>query len=151
MRDRPVAIETLSSAPIARLAGAGGPTWLDRTLAGDEKLVARDSGVGREVPGALAARRQGLVEQGLADRAGNGVSLKRGAMALQQRRELLRIAGELSDELGTTHVGAGRGARIEGRLTRRIEAVDGRYALVERSREFFLTRWRPALEQQLDK
>ncbi len=151
LRDRPVAIETLSTSPIARLAGADGPTWLDRTLAGEEKLVARDAGFGREIREALAGRRQWLVEQGLADEAGSGVNLKRGTMALLQRRELLRIAGELADELGKTHVEVGRGARIEGRLTRRIEAEGGRYALVERSREFTLVPWRPVLERQLGK
>ncbi|MDQ0249508.1 type IV secretory pathway VirD2 relaxase [Sphingomonas kyeonggiensis] len=151
LRDRPVAIETLSTAPIERLASADGPTWLDRTLAGEERLVARDAGFGREVRDALAARRQWLVEQGLADEVGNGVSLKQGAMALLQRRELLRIARELTDELGKTHVEAVRGARIEGRLTRQIEAAGERYALVERSREFTLVRWRPVLERQLGK
>ncbi|MFL0415746.1 relaxase/mobilization nuclease RlxS [Sphingomonas sp. 179-A 2A2 NHS] len=151
LRDRPVALETLSSAPIERLASADSPTWLDRTLAGEEKLVARNAGFGREVRDALAGRRQWLVEQGLADVAGSGVQLKRGTMALLQRRELLRIAGGLADELGKTHVEAGGGARIEGRLTRRIEAVGGRYALVERSRDFTLVPWRPVLERQLGK
>jgi hypothetical protein len=133
------------------LAGAEGPTWLDRTLSGDEKLVARDAGFGREVRDALAGRRQWLVEQGLAYEAGSGVLLKRGTIALLQRRELLRIAGELADGLGKIHVEVGGGARIEGRLTRWIEAVGGRYALVERSREFTLVPWRPVLERQLGK
>lgn len=149
--DQPVAIETLSAVPLDRLPGADAATWLDHALGADEPVVARDAGFGREVRSALAARRQWLVEQGLADEAGSGIQLRRGTMALLQRRELLRIAGELTDELGKTHVEAVRGGRIEGRLTRQIEAVGGRYALVERSREFNLAPWRPVLERQLGK
>lgn len=152
LRDRPVAIETLSSMPIERLPAAEAATWLDRALPGDEPVVARDAGFGREVRVAIAARRQWLVEQGLADAEGTGLaSLRRGALAMLQRRELLRLAGDLRDELGKLFVEAAHGTRIEGRLTRRVEGAGGRYGVVERSREFTLVPWRPVLERQLGK
>ena len=152
LRDRPVAIETLSAVPLDRLPAADAATWLDRSLAGEELVVARDAGFGREVRTALAARRQWLVEQGLADPEGDGVAkLRRGVLAALQRRELLQVAGALREDLGKAFVELGRGQRVEGRLTRQVELASGRYALVERSREFTLVPWRPALARQLGK
>jgi type IV secretory pathway VirD2 relaxase len=152
LRDRPVVVEVLTSTPLERLGDADGPSWLDRALAGEETIVARDAGFGREVRRALAVRQQWLVEQGLCETTGNGGARpRRGALALLQRRELLRIAGDLGEELGKAYVESTPGMRIEGRLTRRIDAAGGRYALVERSREFTLVPWRPVLERHLGK
>lgn len=68
-----------------------------------------------------------------------------------QRRELLRVAGELHEELGKPCVEARHGTKIEGRLTRRLDLVSGRYALVERSHAFTLVPWRTVFEQRLGK
>lgn len=151
LRDRPVAIEMLSAAPLERLKGANAATWLDHAIARVEPLVLRDAGFGRELREALAARRQWLVEQELAEPEGGGVRMKRNAIALLQRRELLRVAAEIGSELGKDFVEAADGARIEGRLTRRIELMGGRHAVVERSREFTLVPWRAVLERHLGK
>ncbi|UUL82566.1 relaxase/mobilization nuclease RlxS [Sphingomonas qomolangmaensis] len=152
LRDRPAAIETLSSMPLDRLPVAEAATWLDRVLAGDEPVVARDAGFGREVRVALATRRQWLVEQGLADTEGEGgARLRRGVLVALQRRELLRAAGTLREELGKAFVEAGPGQKVEGRLTRRVALASGRYGLVERSREFTLVPWRPVLDRHLGK
>ncbi|NIJ63123.1 type IV secretory pathway VirD2 relaxase [Sphingomonas leidyi] len=152
LRDRPVAIETLSAVPLDQLPVAEAATWLDRALAGDEPMVARDAGFGREVRGALAARRQWLVEQGLAEVDTDGaIRLKRGMLTILRRRELLRVASGLREELGKAFVEPGQGTRIEGRLTRKVELAGGRYGLIERSREFSLVPWRPVLERQLGK
>lgn len=152
LRDRPVEIEILSAVPLEQLPAAEAPTWLDRALASDAPMVMRDAGFGREARGALAARRQWLLAQGLADAGDEGIArLRRGALFLLQRRELLRVAGGLADELGKPFVEAAHGARIEGRLTRRLDLAGGRYGVVERSREFTLVPWRPVLERQLGK
>src|SRR3546814_7745611 len=72
-------------------------------------------------------------------------------IATLQRRELLRVAGQLSEELGLPFAEARPGERIEGRLGRMIEMTSGRYALIEKSREFTLVPWRPVLERQIGK
>lgn len=150
-RERPVAIEMLSTASLDRLPTADAATWLDRELAANTPIAARDSGFGREVRDALAVRRQWLMEQELAESLGSGIRMNRNAIGMLQRRELLRIADELRNELTKAFVEAGQGTRMEGRFTRRIDLVSGRYALVERSREFTLVPWRPVLERQLGK
>jgi len=72
-------------------------------------------------------------------------------LAALQRRELLRIAGQLSEELGKSFREARTGDRVEGRLVRSVELASGRHALVERSRDFTLVPWRPVLDRQLGK
>ena len=130
---------------------ADAATWLDRELVASSPQPLRDAGFGREVRAAQAQRRQWLVEQGLAEERDGKVLYRANIVAMLQRRELLRIAGQLSDELDKPFVEATAGARIEGRLTRMIELTSGRYALVEKSREFTLVPWRPVLERQIGK
>lgn len=148
-RDRPVTIEMLSSAPLERLASADAATWIDRTLTSGEDAPMRDAGFGREVREAQTSRRQWLVEQGLAEDQAGTIRLRSDLIAVLQRRELLRVASQLSDELGLAFTEAGAGDRIEGVLRRRVDLTSGRFALVEKSREFTLVPWRPALERQI--
>src|SRR3546814_11675985 len=72
-------------------------------------------------------------------------------LAALQRRELLRIAGPLSEELGKSFREARTGDRVEGRLVRSFELASGRHALVERALGFTRVPWRPVLHRQLGK
>lgn len=148
-RDQPVDVETLSGMPIDQLRSAEAATWLDRELASDTPLPTRDAGFGREVRAALAARRQWLVEQGLAVGEGSRVRLRPDTLAQLQRRELSRVAVRLSEELGKPFVEAEAGTTMEGRLVRRVDLASGRFALLENSREFMLVPWRSVLERRL--
>ncbi len=150
LRDQPVTIETVSAIPIERLGRIDAATWLDRELASGMPAPLRDAGFGHEVRSVVTVRRQWLVEQQLADRDGDAVRLRANALAVLQRRELLRVAGQLSEELGKTFAEARTGDTIEGRLARKVDLLSGKFALVEKSREFTLVPWRPALEKQLD-
>ena len=151
VRNRPVAIETLSPVRVPELERAEAATWLDRELATASPLPIRDIGFGSEVRGALAARRQWLIEQQLADTDGKQVRLRSNALLLLQRRELLRTADDLVTELGKSYAEAQPGTAIQGKLARRIDLLGGRFALVEQSREFTLVPWRPVLEKQIGK
>ena len=68
-----------------------------------------------------------------------------------RRRELLRVAGQLSDEMGIPFVEAKPGERIQGTLRRAVEMTSGRHALIERSRDFTLVPWRSVLERHIGK
>ena len=148
-RDRPVAVETLSPVPIDRLATADAVTWLDRRIAGEDLTPVRDAGFGRELRQAETRRRQWLVEQGYAEDQDAGLRLRTDALATLRRRELLRVAGRFSDELGLPFVEITPGERIEGTLRQRVDTLGGRYALIEKSREFTLVPWRPSLDRQI--
>jgi hypothetical protein len=63
----------------------------------------------------------------------------------------MRVAERLSGELGKRFTESHSGDRVEGTLSRRLDLASGRFALVEKSREFMLVPWRPVLEKQLGK
>jgi len=148
-RDQPVEIETLSARPLDQLQGMDAATWIDRELASPSPLPIRDAGFGHEVRGTMAARRQWLVEQELAEIEKDRVRLRADAIMVLQRRELLRAGDQLAAEIGKPFVEAKVGDRIEGKLTRSVDLAGGRYAVIERARDFTLAPWRPVLEKQL--
>ena len=147
----PVIVDTLSAIPLDRQVGADGATWLDRELAAADPEPMRDAGFGREARTALAARRQWLIAEGLAQEEQGRVVIRANLLAALRRRELSRVAGQLSDELGLGYAEAKPGERIEGIYRRPVELASGRYALIEKSREFTLVPWRPVLDRHLDR
>lgn len=150
-RDRPVTVEVLSSVPLERLPRADAATWLDRTLAEGPRLPIRDTGFGLEVMSALRARGQWLIDQQLADAEGDRVRLRVSALARLQRREIERAGGDLAESLDKSFVEAPLGKAVDGRLTRRIDLMSGRFALIETEREFSLVPWKRSLERQIGK
>lgn len=151
LRDRPVTVETLSAVPLGKLPGAEAATWLDRELVADNPAPLRDAGFGREVRAAQAMRRQWLIAEQLAEEQ-DGRTVYRGNMlASLQRRELLRVGSQLSDEVGKPFVEARPQEQIQGRLVRAVDLTSGRQALVERSRDFTLVPWRPVMERHIGK
>jgi type IV secretory pathway VirD2 relaxase len=150
-RNAPVVVQTLSALPIERQIGADGATWLDRELVADSPVPLRDRGFGREVRDALAQRRQWLVEQQLARDEQDRTVYRANMLGLLRRRELIRVAGQLSGELGLAYAELRSGERVEGIYRRSIELASGRFAVIEKSREFTLVPWRPLLDQGLGK
>ena len=150
-RDRPVTLAVLSPTPIAELAAKEAPTWLDRELADRSSGAVRDTGFGREVRTALAARRQWLVARQLADGAEGEFRLRKGALESLRQKELATFGSELSRALGKRFAPARIGERIEGVIARRVDLESGPHALVERSRDFTLVPWREVLERNIGK
>ncbi|MFB0875940.1 MULTISPECIES: relaxase/mobilization nuclease RlxS [unclassified Sphingobium] len=151
LRDQPVEVEIVSARPLEQLRGADAATWVDRELASPASLPVRDAGFGRDVRESMSARRLWLVEQQLADVDGDRFRLRANAIAILQRRELLRAGDAFSAELGKSFVETRVGDAIEGQLARRIDLASGRFALVEKAKEFTLVPWRPVLERQIGK
>ncbi|WP_337180640.1 relaxase/mobilization nuclease RlxS [Sphingopyxis granuli] len=151
LRDRPVTVETLSAVPLDKLPGADAATWLDRELVAASPAPLRDAGFGREVRSAQTARRQWLVAEQLAEEHDGRTVYRRNMLASLQRRELLRVARQLSDELGKPFADAKPQEPIQGRLVRAVDMTSGRHALVERSRDFTLVPWRPVMERHIGK
>lgn len=150
-RDRPVMLSVLSRSPVADLTAKEAPTWLDRDLAEGSKSAVRDVGYGREVRTALAARRQWLIEQQLADGERSAFRYRDGAIDTLRQRELRRAGEQLGVDLGKRFEPAQMGERIEGKIARRVDLESGSYALVERSRDFTLVPWRDVLERNIGK
>ena len=151
LRDRPVAVDILSAVPLEKLIDAEAATWLDREALSEVPLAIRDAGFGHEVLAARTQRRQWLIAEGLAEEREGAVTYRANLVTALQRRELLKVAGQLSDELDLPFAEAAPGARVEGIYRRPVELASGRFALIEKSREFTLVPWQPVLEHQVGK
>jgi hypothetical protein len=150
-RAAPVVVEMLSPITIERQVGTDGATWLDRELIADRAEPLRDAGFGRDVREALARRRQWLIEQDLARDEQGRIVYRANLLVVLRRRELNRVAGRFEDELGIPYAEARSGERIEGIYRRPVELASGRYALIEKSREFTLVPWRPVLDRDVER
>lgn len=148
-RERPVNIAVKSPLPLGKQVGFDGATWLDRTLVASPAEPMRDAGFGQEVSMAQKLRQQWLVQQDLALESDGVITYRAGMIATLQRRELLRVAGQLSGELGLRFAESHSGDRIEGIFKRHVDLASGRFAIIEKSREFTLVPWRPVLERQI--
>jgi type IV secretory pathway VirD2 relaxase len=147
----PVVVQTLSSLPLERQVGAEGATWLDRELVAETPEPLRDDGFGREVRAAQARRRQWLIAQELAREEQDRIVYRANLLGILRRRELNRVAGQLSGELGLSYVETKSGAKVEGVYRRHVDLASGRFAVIEKTREFTLVPWRPVLERHLGK
>lgn len=148
-RTAPVVVETLSAIPLEQQIAADGATWLDRELVAENPELMRDSGFGRNVRDAMNRRRQWLIGEDLAREEQNHVVYRANMLGILRRRELTRVVGQLSDELGLAYVEAHNDEVVEGTLRRSLELASGKYAVIEKSREFTLVPWRPVLERHI--
>lgn len=136
----PVRIEPLAVMALEQMPGHNGITWLDED--GSTSAAHGPTGsFGSKVADAIRRRQQWLVEQGLAD--------KPDRLDILRRRELRRVASQLSRELGVHFVDAEPGLPIEGTYRRSVQVGTARMAVIENSREFTLVPWRPVLERQI--
>lgn len=150
-RVEPVVVEKLSSMPLERQVSFDGATWIDQELVSAHPEPLRDSGFGREARQAQARRQQWLIAQGLAHEERGRIVYRANMIAILRQRELNRVAGQLSDELGLPYAETRTGEPIEGTLRRSVELASGRYAVIEKSREFTLVPWRPVLDRHVGK
>src|SRR5476649_956221 len=65
------------------------------------------------------------------------------------RRELQQAGENLARERGLSFYRPVSGERITGTYRESVQLVSGKYALVEKSREFTLVPWRPVIEKEL--
>ncbi|MES0155953.1 DUF3363 domain-containing protein [Mesorhizobium sp. M0018] len=147
----PVTVDKLSSTPLEQQVSFDGATWLDRELVSDTPEALHSSGFGRDVREAQGRRRQWLIAQGLAREEQDRIVYRANMLSILRQRELNRVAGQLSDELGLSYSEAQPGDRIEGRLRRSIDLASGKYVIVEKAREFMLVPWRPVLDRHIGK
>jgi hypothetical protein len=68
-------------------------------------------------------------------------------LAILRRRELTRVAAQISSALRLPYAEFGGETRIEGKYRRRLDLASGRFAVIERARDFTLVPWRPVMER----
>jgi type IV secretory pathway VirD2 relaxase len=147
----PGRITTLSFLSLEAQIGADGATWLDRQLLTKEPTALRGERFGAEAAQALRRRREHLIEQGLAEREGQHVRYQRNLLRLLRRRELAAAGEKLAKETGLAFTETQDGDRIDGAYKRSIRLASGKFAVIEKSKEFTLVPWRSVLERQRGK
>ena len=140
-------LRILSYLSLEKLMEAEGATWLDKELLSrsPERLV--QTGFGAETNAAVARRRQWLVSQrfGIVDTVGNFQPQSRLLEKLKQR-DIRQATQALLKELGLAPVQLVEGERMIGTYDHAINLASGKYAVIQKSKEFILVPWRPELE-----
>jgi hypothetical protein len=144
---RPVRITVLWWQNLEALPGAVGATWLDRQLVAKTPETIAPTGIGSEVGSALAARRQWLLDQGLAREEGGRIAYARNLLQTLERRELAEVAARIARETGLGYAESKQGDRLDGTYRRMLTLSSGRFAPIERAHDFSLVPWRPVLER----
>ena len=143
----PARITVLSWQSLDELPGASGATWLDKQLVARSPEMIASIGLGSEFEGALRLRRQWLLEQGLAREQGGRIAYARNLLQTLERRELAEVSARMTRETGLDYAETKPGDRITGTYRRMLTLSSGRFALIERARDFSLVPWRPVLER----
>jgi hypothetical protein len=143
----PAPIAVLSWQSLDELRGAAGATWLDRQLIARSPEMIASTGGGAAFEGALASRRQWLLEQGLAREQDGRIAYARNLLQTLERRELTEVGARLTRETGLDYAETKSGERITGTYRRMLTLSSGRFALIERAHDFNLVPWRPVLER----
>jgi hypothetical protein len=139
-------IRVLSFVSLEELPQARARTLLDDALESHEKFETVPAGFGGELRGALVARRRWLIEQGLATEEGARLVINRKRLALMEHETVAAAGARLSKQLGKAFDQPVEGERLTGIYRRSVDLPAGRFAVVERSKEFSLGPWREALE-----
>jgi len=142
-RSNPAKLEILSRTRLSDLKKQMGKTWLDNELmskASHQPL----SGFGAELEEAKAGRRQYLMANKLLSKSG-GVT--RGTLNALEKIDLDDAAKGLSRELKKPYKTAPKTGRVSGTYTGMIDRASGRYAIIEKSKEFTLVPWRKTMDR----
>lgn len=142
------ALAVRSDLPIQAQVTARGATWLDR------QLLARDfapsnSGFGREVQDAMAAREEHLLAEGLASRRAGRVVLAPNLIDTLRAADLREATARIAQRTGLTPYEPAPGSPIAGTYRERVTLASGRFAMIDDGLGFQLVPWRPALDRQL--
>ena len=132
MGDEPFALEiVLDRFPMSR--GRAGPLRRPRSETGHERSASRRGGQGET----CRERAEAVREEH--DR----IVYRSNLLGILRRRELARVAGQLSVELGLGYVETKSGEKFEGVYRRHVDLASGRLAVIQKAREFTLAPWRP--------
>ena len=143
----PVKLDIRSRLPVEELSQTIGKTWLDAELLADTDNR-EASGFGQEVETLKAQRQKFLLSQKLIDRS-SGVT--QSTLDTLEQMDLDAAGRRLGDQLGKPYKTSPENGRISGIYREAIERPSGKYAVIEKSKEFTLVPWREAMDRNLGK
>lgn len=137
-----------SHIPFKQLTNADGATWLDRKLLSKEPLEFRNQGFGGEANQALKLRQRWLVKESLMIEKNRRLTPKPRLLNTLAQRELSRVASQLQKELRLGYEPTIADVRLQGTVLKSVKLASGRFAVLQRSKEFSLVPWRDIVRQR---
>ncbi|HPE49833.1 MAG TPA: DUF3363 domain-containing protein, partial [Hyphomonas sp.] len=119
-----------------------GVTWLDEAPSASGVPL----GFGHEVAEAQVKRRAFLAGIGMKVEAGGGLSAAQKSELL--KRDLTQAGRSLSVEIGKPYSPAPERGHVDGTYREPVSRVSGKFAVIERQRDFTIVPWRQVLEQR---
>jgi hypothetical protein len=147
-RQGSVDLNILSTLPIDRQVRAIGATWLDQHLMG-EGPDSVGHAFGAEVRKAMRQRLAFLLEQGLAERQENQVTLKPNLLSTLRDRELAAVGKSIAADIHLAYREMRDGESVRGVYRRSLDLASGRFAMLDDGVGFSLVPWRPVMEEHL--
>ncbi|CAL4869369.1 hypothetical protein MMA231_03661 (plasmid) [Asticcacaulis sp. MM231] len=146
----PADVQPLSPIVLSRLPEYNGATWLDREL-NESTIAVADAGFGKEVRVALQLRQAWLLQEDMAIEVEGQFVTRPDMLGKLETRDLFKAAARLTKESGLSYRAAQVGERIEGQLRQSVNLPSGKFAMVEKGKQFTLVPWRPVLEDHIGK
>ncbi len=143
----PVKLDILARSPLQELPKTIGKTWLDEELRAGSHSGTYE-GFGEDVEAAKIQRRQFLMQRGLLTDKG---SVTEGTLKALEKLDLDVAAKRLSTTLGKAYMQAPQQGQISGTYREAIVRPSGKYAVIEKSKEFTLVPWRETMDRNLGK
>ena len=128
---------------ISQMETARGATWLDTELS---RGSLEDERTGKELMDCAAKRRLALRQMGIA--IGDKERLSQQSLAQLKTMDVREAGDALTKQIGKPYVSSSGASHIEGVFSKTIERPSGKFAVIEKSREFTLVPWRPVMERR---
>ena len=141
----PASLVRESRLTLRQMETARGVTWLDRKLAENAARL----NTAKLIRPALSQRVDALTRMGI-ELDENG-KLPDGALDKLRAIDLQDAADRIGKTLGKSYRPLGQSRRVEGIFRETVERPSGKFAVIERSREFTLVPWRPIMDRRMGK
>lgn len=142
-RHMPAGLDRDSQLTLRQMERAEGVTWLDTTLAND----GIETGRAPNFMIAFEKRLERLRSMGL--ETGNDGKLPSRTIESLKTMDLQSAAAHLEVDIGKPYSEIGSARQVDGIYRGSIDRPSGKFAVIERSREFTLVPWRPVMEKRL--
>ena len=145
--NNPVKLDLVSRTPLKGLTDTIGRTWLDEELTSHTDNEYR-SGFGEEVNVAKAQRQRFLLSQGM---IGNEQNVNEQTLKSLEQLDLTNAGKSLRRDYDKPYKPAATSGKVSGIYRKAIVRPSGKYAVIEKSKEFTLVPWRETMDRNLGK
>ena len=142
---RPTSVTRDSTQTLSQMERARGVTWLDKRLVefGAEGIDDKD------MANSLTRRRTALQKMGI--ELGEEGRLPKSALTKLREIDLRAASKSFQETYGKPYTALGKERNVEGVYHQSIERPSGKFAVIERAKDFTLVPWRPIMERRLGK